>query len=54
MAIMEDISMAADYAMSKAFGDGEIREVNMKLARNISLFGSAIIFFKIYGQSFDV
>lgn len=30
------------------------KQVNMKLSRNVALFGSAVLFFKIYGHLFEV
>eukprot|EP00171_Calliarthron_tuberculosum_P014568 IDg14568t1 len=53
MTLYEKVSESVDEALSKLFGDGPVREINMKLSRNIAIFGGAVAFFKIYGHQFE-
>lgn len=54
MPTLETIGDATDALLSRTFGDGPVRETNMKLTRNVSMFASAVILFKLYGHLFEV
>lgn len=54
MEVIEVIQRKVEESVGKVFGHGEERKINVKLMRNVGLFGGAIWAFKNYGYLFDV